>query len=444
MKKSLFIAALATLALASCSKNEVIELQQDQIKFSAVADNASRGTVVKTNDLNTAGTEIGVWGFLKSDDVNMDNELYVGASRTAAKATYSSTTNSFELNDIFYWPVYTMNFYAVYPSTFGNIDWTAFNYVDNFSEQDYTNIIGEGSAGKLNFIVNDDVSLQEDLLYAVKTDASKETHKNSVPLNFRHALSQIVFNLAMKDGARLEVYVKDISICNLDNAGIFQFPNTSTDLEEYNYSDDPDENNPTEVDSKGWGQWNLGYGPAESPTSGPLNGRIAKTNASYNVTTENGNTVVVRGSNQGEVTFDPSGYTLPKNLSSEFSEWNPMLLLPQTITVTDDNSDNLPSTWTCAYLKINCQVNSFTMTGGFTEPVRIYPALGNEYGELYVPLSIDWKQGVKYVYTLKFGYDGDSPVGPDGEDVFEKIKFGITVDEFQYPISSSAIDVPLP
>ena len=68
MKKSLFIAALATLALASCSKNEVIELQQDQIKFSAVADNASRGTVVKTNDLNTAGTEIGVWGFLKSDD----------------------------------------------------------------------------------------------------------------------------------------------------------------------------------------------------------------------------------------------------------------------------------------------------------------------------------------------------------------------------------------
>ena len=50
MKKSLFIMALGAIALTSCSQDEVLEVKQDAIAFSAITENASRATASTTLD----------------------------------------------------------------------------------------------------------------------------------------------------------------------------------------------------------------------------------------------------------------------------------------------------------------------------------------------------------------------------------------------------------
>ena len=58
MKKSIFMVALAALAMTSCSQDEVLEVKKDMITFGTYADNASRATITTTATI----ADFKVWG----------------------------------------------------------------------------------------------------------------------------------------------------------------------------------------------------------------------------------------------------------------------------------------------------------------------------------------------------------------------------------------------
>ena len=110
MKKSLFFVALGALALTSCSQDEVIQVNQDAVSFSVVADNTSRGTVETTDDIddfmvkafNIDANGINTTVFMDNMKVYRTND-----SGTWSDWTYDSTKfwpNSGEINFYSYSP----------------------------------------------------------------------------------------------------------------------------------------------------------------------------------------------------------------------------------------------------------------------------------------------------------------------------------------------------
>ena len=348
MKKSLFIAALATLALASCSKNEVLELKQDQIKFSAVADNASRGTVIKTNTLES----FNVWGWVEQDNTTPgDYETPYFANVNFSKQndnSFASTTN-------YWWPEGAMKFYAT-------------NFDDNLA------------SGNFEYTVNETVASQEDLLYAAAFNVGKNNTENGLyTLNFRHALSQIVFQVGLDEvgsNQPIQVTINSIKLTGLDGTATFTMPTENTN--DPDYSDDPDNSLDTEISGKGWGTW--------VETTLKESGFTAK---NYIISLEkairNGN---ITNSTAEEVSNYVAYGTEPNGT---------MLLIPQGLSG--------------ATMVVDCKIETAGVNGMVT--------LHN--GKLTHNFADDdaWKQGKKYVYKIKFGA------------TLQAIKFSVTVDEYQ-------------
>ena len=349
MKKSLFIAALATLALASCSKNEVIELQQDQIKFSAVADNASRGTVVTTATLNN----FYAWGWVEQDDAiaNDYETLYfkdvlfekVGAN------FISQTTN-------YWWPTGAMKFYAT------NLD----------------NV--ELESGTFEYEVSTTLNAQKDLLYAAMFN---QTKKEVVDLNFRHALSQIVFQVGVDEkGANLplEVTIKRINLAGINNKANFTMPTANTNEPNYSEPDggEGDINGKTEdhdTYSTSWGKWS-------NHSGGETYSAIVETSIRNDVFGGNPKT-------DGYINYGTSDNAM-------------MLLLPQSIEGK--------------ILSVECEIKTKGANGDLiTLHDNTLTALNYTF-----PTDSKWEQGKKYVYKLKFGASSLST-----------IKFNVTVDVYQ-------------
>ncbi len=214
MKKTLLIAALASAALVSCSKDQVVEQQQDEIKFSVVADNATKAAhVYCSNNLMTS--------FTVSADYNNNTVYIVGDEMTVdpSNGAVTAATNSQR-----YWPDMTsatMKFYAVSDGTMknGRVAGTAPSVED--------------------FTIERTVTAQKDLLYALtETDT-----KGTVALNFRHALSLIEFK-AKVTNTNLKVSVTGVRVGKVINKGTFTFPTGSTLNDKNNeHTDNEDEFN---------------------------------------------------------------------------------------------------------------------------------------------------------------------------------------------------------
>lgn len=356
MKKSLFIAALATLALASCSKNEVIELQQDQIKFSAVADNASRGTVVNASNLGS----FHVWGWVEQEGTgDPDYEtLYINdviySGTVVTPGTYTAPYNS---PTPYWWPKGDMKFYAINTNReFEGTSASIFNF---------------NSGNSFTFIASSKPADQIDLIYAAKFEATKT---ETLGLNFRHALSQIVFELGLDETSLpLEVQVKSIKLTNIDNTATFTMPTANT---ENNLSVDlktePSYNDGT------WGTWTNNDDNSVSYT--------LETAA----TIRNG-----KFSDSELATTFTGGYVAYGGTDNE--RW---FMIPQKL---DDGLDG-------SSLVVNCDIYAKG-----ENKVKLYS------GDLTYNFATDaeWKQGMKYVYKLKFGA------------ALQTIKFSVTVDEYQ-------------
>ena len=373
MKKTvLIVPALMALAAVSCTKSEVLETNSGEIRFNVVANSATKAADVYCN--NNMPGEFMVYAV-------SDGKTYIDGDRIVRNG--SDWENQ---SGVRYWPETTVDFYA-HVNAGVNFKWDASSapVIENFSPAP-------------------DVADQVDLLYAVKKGESKKD--SHVQLNFRHALSQIVFN-AKNTNENLYVEIAGVKVANVGGANTFTYPTTDTDSKFVSHD------GTGTLLSTGAGSW------AEL-TSGA---------ASYEV---DFNAVPVVGNNK------PVDLTTANDSGKEFNS-QAMLLLPQTTTAwVPSGESNTPSeNNTGSYFLIDCAIWNVAGTEVDKETdVQLWGEGGNTK-ELSIPVAFTWEQGKKYIYTLVFGqgnggYDPDpDPDDPDPKPVLVPIDFTVSVDDFQ-------------
>lgn len=381
MKKYYFLAAGLLLMLGSCSQDDIVEanLGADEIRFAAVTNGSTRAADIYNPTNMPASFQVSAMS---------QNKVYISDDKIEKQGnSWVNTTGTR------YWPEDPVDFYAHVNAG------TTFN-------------LNSGDPTFNNFSVASAVGSQVDLLYAVKTGQTKK--ETPVQLNFRHALSQIVFK-ARNESENIFVQIQGVKVMNVTGSGTYTFPTASTDP-----------NLPTS-------------GTADSEEENRGSWALTSDNANYEV---DFSLVDVKGSKTNPATV---------NLSDE--EGTALMLIPQTTTAWDPEAAPKPSVGnTNSYLLVDCVIYNVADGSATPLPGDNVCLWGKEENgsyttkELAIPVRFDWKEGHKYTYTLVFGngnggYDPD-PEDPDNpEPVLVPISFEVTVDEF---LDGGSYDVESP
>ena len=373
MKKFILaVPALLALAAVSCTKSEVLESNDGEIRFNVVANNATKAAdIFCNNNLPEAFKVYATTGsktYIDGDDIVNNGGNWENTS------------------GVRYWPETAVDFYA-HVNAGTDFIWST-----------------ESAPTIKDFTPSTTVAGQLDLLYAVKIGQSKKS--TPVELNFRHALSQIVFN-AKNTNANLYVEIAGVKVANVGGTNTFTYPETDTDSKFVSHD------GTGRLPDTGAGSW------AEL-TSGDVSYEV-----DFNAVPVRGNSTVV-------------DLTTANDSGKEFNS-QAMLLLPQTTTAWVPSSDsNTPSeNNTGSYFLIDCAIWNVAGTEvDKVTDVQLWGEGGNTK-ELSIPVAFTWEQGKKYIYTLVFGqgnggYDPDpDPDDPDPKPVLVPIDFTVSVDDFK-------------
>ena len=242
MKKSMFLVALAAVSLASCSHDEVVELNNKEITFTLATEKISRassadGQGVFCNEALMPNFQL---------TANYDGKVYIENDQYKNPGTVGAEWTN--VTNVRYWPEAAgakMSFFASY------------NAKDN-------KVTSNGTDVTMDFDVEKEVANQVDLVYAAKIDAvipeASLSGAQPVALNFRHALSQIVFQ-AKNTNNTLHVVVEGAAVGNVATTGTFTFNATESTDENYeNHTQHGDSATTPNLDAeyaalKGLGTW---------------------------------------------------------------------------------------------------------------------------------------------------------------------------------------------
>ena len=391
------------MAMASCSQDETIGINHDgdEITFNVVTNNATRAADVYCNQNLPDGFYVSAIS---------DGKTYIdGDHVTNSNGNWTNTSGTR------YWPETAVDFYA---------------HVNGGDAYKWNN----GSPKFEGFTVNNTVGSQVDLLYAVKKNQSKTN--GTVNLNFRHALSQIVFQ-AKNTNANLYVEIAGVSVVNVGGTNTFTFPLANTETNIDHPETGPGDDGVYEDDEFGSINYDPSWGTWDDLKSG-----TEKYDVDFDKTPVEGNNTLV-------------ALTTENDPNKEYNS-KAMLLLPQKTTAWDPEANPLPGAEknTGSYLLVDCAIFNVAGDDYADGDVCLW---GEQQGstwntkELAIPVAFDWQQGKKYVYTLVFGegnggYDPDPDPDPDPEDpdpVLVPIKFEIEVDEF-VPVNGGEIESGIP
>ena len=405
MKKFvLIVPALMALAAVSCTKSEVLESNSGEIRFNVVANKATKADAIYDNSnfdqftvyASTAeGTVADRTTYIDGDVINKVSGGWENVSGTR------------------FWPETALNFYAL-----RNAD----GFVWNPEE-----------AHSFDFSVASEVSAQKDLLYAVKLNQTRTTTETGtgdepvvvegapVSLNFRHALSQIVFQ-AKNTNPNLYVEISGVKLVNVDDKGNYTLPEKDTDAiqvtgDNAGGSDDP-------VTDQSRGSWSLGE----------------ITNTSYEISFSQ--PFELNGAK------DATAVALDGNVPSA------MMLIPQTTEAWAPATYPAPGVegQTGSYLMVNCVIWNVAGESHSDSDLVIWGAKSEdkytaEPAWVAIPAAFDWKEGFKYIYTFIFnnggGYDPNpGPDDPDPQPAIIPIDFEVSVDDFNVENGDVDLDVP--
>ena len=375
MKLKLFLLATSAVALASCSSDAVVEDQQaaNAIQFSAVAGKASRAADYYCNQNLPA--DFHVWA-------SVNGKQYF-ADETYAKGEGDSKIYSITGGVERYWPNDEISFFAA-----KNYDADGFTW-------------NPAAASKMTFTPAHAAKDQKDLIYAYTVakrgtgEAAKNFTEGKAKLNFRHALSQVVF-YALNENSKIYVEIENISLNNAAAKGTFTLP-----FGEANVTND----NLVKHDQAGTAK-TTGLG------SWAVEGK-AKFTAD-----------VTKGTNT-LVALDATKKNLTDNATeSEYGQ--SLLVLP-----TEETTAWVPKTATTegTYFTVKCKIRNIAGESVANDDVYLWGDKDNAK-ELLIPVKFKWEQGKKYIYTIKFTAKGHGGFDEDGNDVLIPIQFDVTVDDF--------------
>jgi len=366
MKKFMYLIPLAAVALASCSNESTDSREQRTATNPGTALNifpavqgSTRGQI--TNDANfkefkvQAAANANFWyvdqGATAPDPSNASSYSVLGTGFTAT-VKKSATTNKWEIE-------------AEGVTGVKDYYWSSKSMTSSFTAWAPTSFDPEA-----DFIVENKIEDQKDVVYAYNSGAASN-FTSGVPMNFQHALSQVVIKALNKDNT-YEIKVAGVKLNNIVNSGKFNLDKVETATTSGVFSW------PTDV-------WTL-------------------RSSIY--------TYVANESKATASTFTTTPITLSsaaKQLTSE-----PFILMPQTKAKADLTQP--AASITGAYFSILVQVKEKA-----NDKMK-YPTLNGDadatpyYAYVAVPVDIDWKPGYKYTYTLNFSKDGIGKVDPNQPD----------------------------
>ena len=361
--------------LGSCSQDDVVDVNRDgdEIRFTAVTNGSTRAADIYSPTALPESFQVSAMS---------QGKVYISDDKIERKGSEAPYTweNSTGTR---YWPEDVVDFYA------------HVNAGTTFA-------LNNGAPTFSNFTVASAVGSQVDLLYAVKKGETKET--TPVQLNFRHALSQIVFK-ARNESENIFVQIKGVKVMNVKGSGNYKFPDST----------DPNLDEPSDIDSENRGEWTL-----------------TGDNTNYEV---DFSLTAVKGSKT-----NPTAVNLTDVLGTT------LMLMPQTTnawnpaTNPDPDGSTAGSATTDTYLLVDCVIYNVSGEGSDLPGDNVCLWGDGSNGsyttkELAIPVKFDWKEGHKYTYTLVFG-NGNGGYDPDPEDpenpepVLVPISFEVTVDEF--------------
>lgn len=185
MKKSLFLAALATIALASCTQNESI-VERQEIGFSPLQYKAVDSKSIIEGNTYPSTLPFGLYAY----HTDGTNSLYI----EDAECSYSSTYKTFISNPVAYWPL---------SGTLGMVAWSPSSIEASYTLAEKKLSISFEAVGRETGPV--------DLMYSTPLSGlTKDNHNsanytgvadggNGVGITFNHALSQIVVTAKVAD-----------------------------------------------------------------------------------------------------------------------------------------------------------------------------------------------------------------------------------------------------
>ncbi|MDO4335624.1 MAG: fimbrillin family protein [Bacteroidales bacterium] len=391
-KRSIKFGALPIMALAvtACSSNEDLNMPQvntdaNAISFSVQTPNLTRAAASYCNNVPANAFRVVVYDgrenyFQAADKAKDPSSASTGIdswSRTDESSAWVSA------NDKRYWPENK-------PADWEGL--TFFSSVYSGDDLSYDQSATSGFRFVLpaadaetfapqfkDFQVQSEVAEQHDLMYATSAETKKKQSGNGkVTLNFRHALSQICFTAQNNNQFLRAVTIKSIELGGVSGKGDYTLPTASTiNLGVTNHSSYGG------TDPEGAGEWSVSSNAADK-ASYVIGGEGDK---SLNVLLAA--PVYEDGSYVGAVTNiskPTTDHIATEEITKPFE--NAMNLIPQTVSAAaGDNGTNT--------------------VGGYIRVVADMKYSDEESAEsvektVFIPLDIDWKEGVRYNYNIIF------------------------------------------
>lgn len=196
MKKNYWILAAAAVALAACSNDDTIAVNQgieeaNTINFSTIVEGQTRAVGITTGNLTSFYVT-----------ARRGSDIYFGA--TPVEFTKDGETTSYRSATKYYWPSEgKLDFYAFAPaagtegSTITRTDSTHFSVTPATAP-----------------------ASQQDFVYGVVRQQDKASGGNGVALNFRHAMSNVIIQLK-NESTDKKVTVADVAIGYILPTGAF-------------------------------------------------------------------------------------------------------------------------------------------------------------------------------------------------------------------------------
>jgi len=215
MKKNYWILAAAAVALAACSNDDTITVNQgieeaNTINFRALTSNMTRA---RNASFSAVGDAFKVTAFPQG---TTGTAYFANVEfKTADGSTFTSQSNKY------YWPSGTnLDFYAWAPSDIENATYSSIPVTVATAAADQIDFVYAATKdwGKVALQTNTDPS-----------HAIAATPSSGVAINFRHALSKIVIKIK-NSNANLKITASNATLNNVIGVGTFVFADDKTDV----------------------------------------------------------------------------------------------------------------------------------------------------------------------------------------------------------------------
>lgn len=389
--RKIFIAALAAVAMVSCAKDEAVEINKGEaIGFAATTGRVTRAATI---DGIAEFDRFRVWGFHKADATAAETALMSNIAVSKYKSGW------FYGDDYYFWPsVGTCDFYGIYPT------------VDDVAELNPVTVDMTNKQVSYDLYNGDmDYNTPTDWVYAVNVDEARQETK--VPMNFRHAMSQIVFQVK-NTNKNLKVIIPEgiIRLECVSQKGVYTLPSEDTAIE-------------NDYAKRVMGEWT----------------EIADVEGQY---------ICATYANINGATLDGDSECLVADFMAEDGA---MITIPQPVAaydnVNDPDNEKLQ-----AYFRMRILVTQedTEIWPGYTAADGTIQVTKGEAYWVAIPISAAWEEGKKYTYTFIFGAGAGivppgTPVPPGGEiepgdPILAPIDFIVTIDDI---VDTKNEDIPL-